>query len=659
MIKRIFKIILISFIFVLVLFNFTTSASTKTTIHYIFDKLSVKENEEFTLTIILEEYQDLIGVQFVCDVDEKIFEPINKNNKYFQRPSQSIFEEKEIYENSYTTNQGLRFSGLTKNGKTYGYSNLNMVFSVSFISKTNIEDISKCFSSNIELEGIGSRIVLIDKWLNEVDYQINYCESLKANWSENKYTVEVFGKLPNIEKDIKVLNRKEDKYNIEVVLDEINLNLLGQQVLKVKIYDYLTTEVIYLARSLEVVDTTAPIVDSVHNVYYLNDVNVGQDNFDIFNVEDNYDETLEKYYKYYTCDSIELSGIDEFNNYLKNNLVGMVGCYTKDSSNNISQELIVTVNVIDTTKPDINEINDFSINDTAISNFSIESLIIIKDNYDPNPKLIIKNITSTSPIIDTLKSKYYVEIEYYGLDNASNETNHYTFKIYLKDTTPPILDNVLDLNIPDEDMYLYLKDITLLEKDFKISDNFNTELQMDRKYYIDNELVSVDDFLSALLLGKEGMVEYQLIDSGNNKSLVCKQKVIIVDDTPPTIKVNNIENEGKYLKIEKIDYQVKDNFNLPVDVTILLNGEEYLEEVIDKIGKYEVKIIVKDGFGNESFETINFEIVDENIFGCVDGINCQENNYATGLIIAGILITSIVIIVLIEVFIIKKNKEDN
>lgn len=659
MIKRIFKIILISFIFVLVLFNFTTSASTKTTIHYIFDKLSVKENEEFTLTIILEEYQDLIGVQFVCDVDEKIFEPINKNNKYFQRPSQSIFEEKEIYENSYTTNQGLRFSGLTKNGKTYGYSNLNMVFSVSFISKTNIEDISKYFSSNIELEGIGSRIVLIDKWLNEVDYQINYCESLKANWSENKYTVEVFGKLPNIEKDIKVLNRKEDKYNIEVVLDEINLNLLGQQVLKVKIYDYLTTEVIYLARSIEVVDTTAPIVDSPNNVYYLNDVNVGQDNFDIFNVEDNYDETLEKYYKYYTCDSIELSGIDEFNNYLKNNLVGMVGCYTKDSSNNISQELIVNVNVIDTTKPDINEINDFSINDTAISNFSIESLIIIKDNYDPNPKLIIKNITSTSSIIDTLKSKYYVEIEYYGLDNASNETNHYTFKIYLKDTTPPILDNVLDLNIPDEDMYLYLKDITLLEKDFKISDNFNKELQMDRKYYIDNELVSVDDFLSALLLGKEGMVEYQLIDSGNNKSLVCKQKVIIVDDTPPTIKVNNIENEGKYLKIEKIDYQVKDNFNLPVDVTILLNGEEYLEEVIDKIGKYEVKIIVKDGFGNESFETISFEIVDENIFGCVDGINCQENNYATGLIIAGILITAIVIIVLIEVFIIKKNKEDN
>lgn len=659
MIKKTFKIILISFIFVLVLFNFKTSATTKTTIHYIFDKLSVKENEEFTLTIILEEYKDLIGVQFVCNIDEKIFEPITKNNKYFQRPSQSIFEEKEIYDNSYTTNQGLRFSGLTKNGKTYGYSNLNMVFSVSFISKTNIDDISKYFSSNIEKEGVGSRIILIDKWLNEIDYQVNYCESLKASWRENKYVVEVFGKLPNIEKDIQVLNRKEDNYNIEIVLDEINLKVLGPQVLKVKIYDYLTTEVVYLARSIEVVDSTPPIIDSPFNTYYLDDTCIGQDDFDIFNVEDNYDETLEKYYKYYTCDSIELSSVDEFKNYLKNNLTGKIGCYSKDSSNNISQELIVNVNVIDTTVPDINEINDFSINDTAIDSFSIESLIIIKDNYDSNPKLIIKNITSTLSIIDTLKTKYYAEIEYYGIDNAGNETKHYTFKIYLKDTIAPTLDNVLDLNIPDEDMNLYLQDITLLEKDFEISDNFNKELAMDRKYYIDNELVNIDDFLSSLLLGKEGIVEYQLIDSGNNKSSVCKQKVIIVDDTPPTITVNNIENDGKYLKIDKIDYQVIDNFNLPVNTKIFLNGNEYLGSLIEEIGKYELKIIASDGFNNEIQKVINFEIVDENIFGCIDGINCQENNYATGLIIAGILLSAIVVIVLIEVFVVRKNKEDN
>ena len=120
----------------------------------------------------------------------------------------------------------------------------------------------------------------------------------------------------------------------------------------------------------------------------------------------------------------------------------------------------------------------------------------------------------------------------------------------------------------------------------------------------------------------------------------------------------SLNNKPKY-NFDEI-YQFLESRKNFLDGVVISGGEptlqKDLEEVIDKIGKYEVKIIVKDGFGNESFETINFEIVDENIFGCVDGINCQENNYATGLIIAGILITAIVIIVLIEVFIIKKNK---
>ena len=81
--------------------------------------------------------------------------------------------------------------------------------------------------------------------------------------------------------------------------------------------------------------------------------------------------------------------------------------------------------------------------------------------------------------------------------------------------------------------------------------------------------------------------------------------------------------------------------------------------ILDKIGKYELKIIASDGFNNEIQKVINFEIVDENIFGCIDGINCQENNYATGLIIAGILLSAIVVIVLIEVFVVRKHKEDN
>lgn len=656
---KIIKIALFSFMFIFLIGSFNVSASTFSTVHYIIDKMSVEANEEFTLSVILEDYQELIGVQFVCNIDESVFVPITKDNQYFQKPSLSIFEKDEIYENSYTTNKGLRFSGLTKNGKTYGYSNANMVFSVSFVSKIKIDDISKYFSSNIESDGVGSRIVLIDKWLREIEYQVNYCESLKASWNQNKYIVDVFGVLPNIKSDIKVLNRENGKYDIEIVSSEIDLNKIGTQVLKVKIYDHLTTEIVYLARSIEVVDRVAPIVTSIHNVFYLDDILIGSETFEFFTVKDNYEKNLEKYYRYYTESLEELANLDEFNEYLKTNQVGNVGCYSVDSSGNISDELVVCVNVLDTIKPDINEIKDFSINDVELDLFNLESMFVIKDNYDLEPKIIINNKTSSLSIIDTLKTKYFVEIEYYGCDFTGNETKHYSFTISLIDTIAPSLDNVLDISIPDEDMNKYLEDITLLEKDFIISDNFIIELKMNRKYFIDNIEVSVDEFVSSLLLGKTGIVNYQVVDSFNNKSEVKTQNVIIVDDTSPTITVNNIQNNQKYLKIDSIDYQVVDNLNLDIDVTITLNGQEYNGEAITEIGSYELVIVAVDGFNNESIQTLNFMIVEENIFGCVEGMNCGENNYGVGIIIGASLIVIIGIIVVIEIFVVKRKKEED
>lgn len=656
---KIIKITLFSFMFIFLIGSFNVSANTFSTVHYIIDKMSVEANEEFTLSVILEDYQELIGVQFVCNIDESVFVPITKDNQYFQKPSLSIFEKDEIYENSYTTNKGLRFSGLTKNGKTYGYSNANMVFSVSFVSKIKIDDVSKYFSSDIESDGVGSRIVLIDKWLREIEYQVNYCESLKASWNQNKYIVDVFGVLPNIKSDIKVLNRENGKYDIEIVSSEIDLNKIGTQVLKVKIYDHLTTEIVYLARSIEVVDRVAPIVSSIHNVFYLDDILIGSETFEFFTVNDNYEKNLEKHYRYYTESLEELANLDEFNEYLKTNQVGNVGCYSVDSSGNISDELVVCVNVLDTIKPDINEIKDFSINDVELDSFNLESMFVIKDNYDLDPKIIINNKTSSLSIIDTLKTKYFVEIEYYGCDFTGNETKHYSFTISLIDTIAPSLDNVLDISIPDEDMNKYLEDITLLEKDFIISDNFTIELKMNRKYFIDNIEVSVDEFVSSLLLGKTGVVNYQVVDSFNNKSEIKTQNVIIVDDTSPTITVNNIQNNQKYLKIDSIDYQVVDNLNLDIDVTITLNGQEYNGEAITEIGSYELVIVAVDGFNNESIQTLNFMIVEENIFGCVEGMNCGENNYGVGIIIGASLIVIIGIIVVIEIFVVKRKKEED
>ena len=255
-----------------------------------------------------------------------------------------------------------------------------------------------------------------------------------------------------------------------------------------KIYDKLTTDIIYLASCIEVVDKLSPIVSTLNSVVYIDDVKLKMESFEFFEVYDNYDKNLPLHYKYYTLESNELNSLDDFVNYLSTNKFGKVGCYSVDSSNNISSEVIVNVNILDTTKPIINEIKELYVDDTKVDGFSLESLITLKDNYDPNPKLVVNNKSSKLSIIDTLKTEYYAEVEYYGLDNANNETKHYTVKIYLKDTMAPIIDNVLDIEIQDVDMNSYLSDFTKLEKDFIISDNFNKELLIDRTYYVNDVL---------------------------------------------------------------------------------------------------------------------------------------------------------------------------
>ena len=85
-------------------------------------------------------------------------------------------------------------------------------------------------------------------------------------------------------------------------------------------------------------------------------------------------------------------------------------------------------------------------------------------------------------------------------------------------------------------------------------------------------------------------------------------------------------------------------------------NEEYNGESITKIGNYILTIKAKDIFGNENEETINFQIVDKNMFGCVDGINCKENNYASGILIGCGIVLLIGIIIVVEVYFVRKNK---
>ncbi len=659
--NKIIKMLLLCGLFILLICPLTTKAvDNNTVIHYIFDKLEVKKDEEFTLTLLLEKYQDLSTVQFVCVVDTEVFTPIMKNNVYFVKPTLSLFDNSEIFENAYLQNEKmLRFVGITKGGKTYGYSSLNQVFTISFKCNKDIDDISEYFI-NDNGNNKGSSTVLIDKWAKTISCQISYNENLKTKWDVNKYEVEVFGTLPNITKDIEVLNRKSSEYEIEVVTEELDLTTIGTGVVKVKIYDYLTTQVIYLAKTIEILDRTSPVITVVQSEVIVNDYDILSNIFDYFVVSDNYDKNPKLSYRYFNNANQELASLNEFKNYLTTNLSGQVSCIASDSSGNKSEEVSVNIKIKDTTPPNINILTDLVVEDTKLDSFNFESLINMQDSYDKNPKLSYivygSDNKQYNSYLEALSQTYDIRIEYYAYDNSGNQSTKQTVKVVLKDTTPPSIRNVVDISIPDENLVSYLTDHNLLTKDFIITDNFTKELTVIKKYYYNSEEITEESFFNNLKKGLEGQVSYQVVDSYNNASEVVYQNVKVIDDTAPSVDINNIQNGGKYLGPLVVDYVVKDNLENSVDVVVLLNGEEYIANEIIILGNYTLIIEATDIFGNKTIKEVTFELVEENIFGCIDGMNCAENNYAIGIII-GIVIVSIVgIVVALEIIYVKKKK---
>ena len=99
------------------------------------------------------------------------------------------------------------------------------------------------------------------------------------------------------------------------------------------------------------------------------------------------------------------------------------------------------------------------------------------------------------------------------------------------------------------------------------------------------------------------------------------------------------------MSINKLDYEVKDNFLNELNVSIYLNDKLYEGTSITNPGKYVLKIVVEDGNKNKTEETVNFEIIKNNLIGCGLDSDCYEENYQVVIYIAlGILGVAFVIV---------------
>ena len=152
---------------------------------------------------------------------------------------------------------------------------------------------------------------------------------------------------------------------------------------------------------------------------------------------------------------------------------------------------------------------------------------------------------------------------------------------------------------------------------------------------------------------------------GNGKSIKSIIKFINYNKDEYIQAVFDFEYKSKYklidenlLDLTNIDYVIKDNIDSELDVEVTINGSAYQGEELIDLKEYTLVITAVDKSGNKTVKEINFEIVEENFFGCIDGFDCEENNYAVGIIIGIIIVVIVGVVVTLEIFYIKKKKKE-
>lgn len=644
--------ILLTFLLLMVInFRYFVNAETiDTKVYLIFNKKSYEANEEIHLTINLDKFARLVEVKMRIKVDQESFEPIKTKDGYFTLNEASIFS--HIITNDYIDQSYLRLALNKEELLDEGYYSgiKNNLCEISFISKKRIENIETIWGN----ERIS--LYLFNTFDEAIVYEIKYSDKINFSWQNENYEIPVYSELPNFNTDLIVHNRLVNEYQLYLE-QTIDVNKLGLQIILLGLYDKTNADYVIIGKSIVVKDLDKPLINSPET-YVINDFEVN--NFDIhqiITISDNYDSQPKEIITYYNYNRQETFEKKDFINYLTSNLNGYVTIEAIDSSGNHSEIKEVKVIINDLLPPVINEVKMVEVLDKEIDTFDFSKLITVSDEYDKNPNLILcyyineKEVTKDT-FLSELKLGEEGEVTYYANDINENETEKYTSKIKPKDTTPPVITGINDLIINDTMIYQ-----TDFAKDLTITDNFTEKANLLKTFYIKNSEVSFQDFLRGLAQIGEGIIYYQGIDETGNKGKQIKQVITINDTTPPQIEVINLKDGGKYPLIKEIIYEVNDNIEGEIETVIYLNEEIYNGSFPKEVGKYQIKIVATDKKGNEQVFNLSCYIIEDNIIGCGDDVDCYFNNYFEIVIIACSLLAMIIAIIVGKIILKVKKKE--
>lgn len=650
--KKIYFIISI-LLMTIMLSSLKIKANSLANLYVVFNKLSFKNDEIVDITINLDQFIDLNEIKLQIKIKNEYFEPILEDNKPFYFDSASIFKTDII--NDYIDNSYLRLRLIKDSVIDSGYySNYkNNVCHFRLKTKRPINDIKEYFTLD-NYEEMGLSVYLFNTNDKIINYKISYNQKIQITWDKEEYIVEVFRDVPNFKEDIVIANRESNQY--EFLLEkQINTDLIGLKTIHVGVYDKLTADYIILSKPVEVVDTTKPTI-TYPNIIEINDDELLEiDLLHYIECNDNYDEYLKIQFQYFSYEGVEINNLELFTNYLSNHYQGYLIVKCEDTSGNVAITPNILIRVKDTKPPKITKLDEIRINDIDIETIDLEKYFQITDQYDNNPRVILKffdtELNDESSLKKRLSKGEKIKFEYMAIDESGNSTERFNCLIIPVDTIAPNIE-VVDLEILDTD-YNY----SVIEKSLKVVDNFIYQCNLNKNYYICEEEVDYDTFNNMVQRGYLGKIRYQAIDLAGNTSGYYYQSIKLIDTTQPIIEVENINESQKYTNIEKINYHISDNFD-NVEFEVWLDDLVYEESQLVNLekGLHKFKIIAKDTSNNVSQAEITFEIIEDNLIGCGNDPRCYLNNYLEVVIMVVALIVFVAIIIVIKIIMYNKKK---
>ena len=649
--KRI--IIVASFIIIMMtsILKYPSSfASSNANLYLVFDKTTYKVGDIVNININLDQFASLSEVKLQIKIKEEYFEPVMVDNKYFYFSASSVFTNDVI--NDYVDHTYLRLRLIKDENISEGYfsSYKNNICNLQLKVKRPIDDIYNYFTID-NYDNMGISVYLFDVKDQIINYNLYHREKIKVNWQVESYELNVYSEVPDFKKDIQILNREIGEYEY-LIEKQIDTMIIGLKTVHIGIYDKKAADYIVLSKAVSVVDKMAPIITYPSNITIEDNLIMTIDYFDYIDVNDNYDTYLDTTIKYYDEELKEVQDLESFRTYLSSNQKGYLKFIAKDTSKNETSTEFIEINVIDTLAPLINEIDKLVINDTEVDHFDLLSNFIVSDNYDHHPEVVFDfgeyNQYAYEELKEVLKTGTNIHFSYFAIDESMNKTAVFQAVIEVIDTIKPSV-KVSDVTVDDVDYN---------SNDFEqlviISDNFKYPCRLEKKYYINDVLVNQEQFDEAMLRGQKGYIVYVGIDTFDNRSEEVRQNINVIDTIVPQIIVKNIQNGQKYIKMDKIEYEIVENFD-NYELIVLLDDKEYLGGKVE-IGKHELYIKVKDAIGHERSLSLDFEVIEDNIIGCKGDASCYVNNYLEVVIIVSALLIFVIIMIIVRI-VIKKKKQ--